>query len=659
MNFLKGNGLKITIFTLCLVLGVGFAKIYQPQGKTYRIYKQALKDFENKNYSNSYFLFSKVGYSSDLKPYAIYRQAMCAKALGDKQSELESYQHLFKYYPKNRLSAEAKYQAGQLLLDDDPALALKYFNSVEKSDLDEDYQIAAKYYKARILSNQMRYLHKNFSDKKKQEIEQSFRTYLIKVPDGRLAAGVADSWQKFDPKLKSKDLVLVARAYYKAGMYEQSSKILEKAEPADRWAIEASNAFALHDYPKTKNLIEQGVEKYSDSVESDDYNNAVDDYIKLYDVKDTLRSVTQLFTNAKGAKKAYIWYLKCENVATQDKFACHKDLYLNFPNSSYAEKSLMQVFQYGIKNKNYAKCRELAKEFLNKYPNSQYTPYFLFWAGKIEQEYGSSKYAEFYQKLIDTYPDSYYAYRAFWITRGLRNATISAKINYKPVVYPYRYPKKGEELYDLLAVQDYTIVSKVMRDDFIDSWIEYERGNYLNSITIAQKAMDKLRTKPVKSDLRWRLVYPQNYYKQVKNYADEYKNNDALMMGIIRTESTFNPEAQSSVGAIGLMQLMPATAHEIGSKHGITFNTSYLFNPELNIKLGNLYYSIIRGMLDNMDVSAVAAYNGGIGAVSKWKTNFKYNDTDEFVEQIPYDETKYYVEKVFKSYWNYTRIYQQ
>ena len=62
---------------------------------------------------------------------------------------------------------------------------------------------------------------------------------------------------------------------------------------------------------------------------------------------------------------------------------------------------------------------------------------------------------------------------------------------------------------------------------------------------------------------------------------------------------------------------------------------------------------------DKKDVSAVAAYNGGIGAVTKWKSNLKYNDTDEFVEQIPYEETKNYVERVFQSYWNYSRIYQR
>ena len=82
-----------------------------------------------------------------------------------------------------------------------------------------------------------------------------------------------------------------------------------------------------------------------------------------------------------------------------------------------------------------------------------------------------------------------------------------------------------------------------------------------------------------------------------------------------------------------------------------------LYKPEFNIKLGNTYYSQLRNALNGLDISAVAAYNGGIGSVERWKKNVLYNDTDEFVEQIPYAETKNYVKKVFRSYWNYLRIY--
>ena len=122
--------LKILIFIICLIAGFYFAKVYQPQSKTVRIYKQALKDYDNGNYSNSYYLFSRVSNMSNLKPFAIYRQAMCAKAVGDKKSELKSYQSLLQNYKYSSLAAEAKYQAGQLLLEENSTLAKKYFQPV-------------------------------------------------------------------------------------------------------------------------------------------------------------------------------------------------------------------------------------------------------------------------------------------------------------------------------------------------------------------------------------------------------------------------------------------------------------------------------------------------------------------------------------------------
>ncbi len=660
LNSKDKNVTKIAVFIFCLILGFYFAKIYQPQGKTVKIYKQALRDYNNGNYSNSYYLFSRISYTSSLKPVAIYRQALCARALGDKQSELKRYQQLFNNYPKNKLSPEAKYQAGQLVIDDNPSLALRYFKSVSKSKIDEDYKIAADYYIARVAASKIRYSNKIFSRAKVAKVEKSFRHYLETVPDGRLAVNVANTWKKFNLNIKSEDVVLLVRAYYLGGQYKEAASFIPKAVPENIWALSASNSYALHDYNKTKSLTELGVAKYADNVEVDDYNRAVDDYLRLFDPADKLKYTTKLLSVAKGKKKDYIWNLKCSYVAPKDKFACYKDLYLNFPGGKYSEYAMLQVFLAGIKNKNYAKCRELSKEFLSKYPSSEYAPQVLFWAGKIEQQYNNSVAAStYYQRLINNYPDSYYAYRAYWIMKGVKASVINTELNYKPVEYPYKYPAKDDILYTLMNVQDYDMILKYTEDDFIASWVEYQKGNYASSMIIARDAMDKLQIKPVKSDLRWRLVYPQNYYKQVQKYSKQYNNNDALMMAVIREESSFNPEAQSGVGAIGLMQLMPATAHDIGQKHGISFNTSYLFNPELNIRLGNLYYSTIKGMLNGKDVSAIAAYNGGIGSVTRWKSTLLYNDTDEFVEQIPYDETRNYVEKVFRSYWNYTRIYQK
>ena len=170
--------------------------------------------------------------------------------------------------------------------------------------------------------------------------------------------------------------------------------------------------------------------------------------------------------------------------------------------------------------------------------------------------------------------------------------------------------------------------------------------------------MDKLVTKPDRKDLRWRLVYPVHYYPEITKNALRMNNSPILMLSIIREESYFNPRIKSPVGARGLMQIMPTTANEVGSNYKIDVSDAdKLFNPELNIQLGNMYYAQLRKSLLNMDILAVLAYNGGIGSVSKWKENLDYIDVDDFVEQIPYPETKNYLKKVYKSYWNYVRIY--
>lgn len=652
--------IAIFIFILCLIGGFYFAKFYQPEYKTVKIYQQALKDYNNGNYSNAYFLFSKVSHLSELKPAAVYRQAMCAKILGDRDSELHRYQQLFKNFPNNKLSNEAKYNAAQLLVEEDPNLALKYFNEITKSDIADDYKVASEYYKARIKASKLKYSKKVLAKKKVEEVESSFRNYLEKYPNGRLAPNVANTWKKFNPNIEKSDVIYLIRAYYLAGMYKEAAALFEQSLIENNWALQVSTAYSNRNYQKVYDLTTEGVEKYSDTVTFEDYKRAVDSYLSMFDQNQQLHYSTKLLSVAKGNKKDYIWNLKCQVVSDKDKLSCFEDLYKNFPSGEYSENALYQILMLNIRNKEYHKARSLAKDYLAKYPKSENIPIVLFWAGKIEQNYNNfTAMASYFQNIINNYPDTYYAYRAYWSLKGVKTATIPTELNYKPVVYPYKKPGEKDILNKLMQVQDYPMMVKYCNDDFIASWVEYEKGNYASSMIIARDAMDKLEVKPAKSDLRWRLVYPQNYYKQVKKFADENKNNDALIMAIVREESSFNPQAQSGVGAIGLMQLMPATAHEIGQRHGITFNTSYLFNPELNLRLGNLYYSTIKNSLEGKDVSAIAAYNGGIGSVTRWKTNLKYNDTDEFIEQIPYDETKNYVIKVFRSYWNYTRIYQK
>lgn len=654
LDFLRENKKVIIAVSLglCLCAGIAFERLYQPSAKTLKIYSQALEDYNSKDYSNAYYLFSRVGYFSKLKPVALYRQALCAHALGDEASEVEAYTSLFKHFPTSHLSAEAKYKTAQLIIDLNPKKAKKYFTEVILSNADEDYKVASEYYKSKIESENPH------SKTKKSDIEKGFRNYLTKYPNGRLSLQVAKNWEVYNPAMTSSDYTLVGKSFMLAGMYNDAEKILNRADTKDNWAVEGLNSYKLGNKVKGNSLTIIGVSKYAKNVQKDDYKALVDAY--LQNNRNTYELASELLKIANGENKDYIWNLKCKNAPKSEKYACYEELYASYPNGDYAQSAMINTMIGRLLNKNYAGAKIIADDFIIKYPDSENLDMVMFWRAKIEQKYSHNpNYEIFYRNVINNFPDSYFAYRAFWILQGLSSSVMNAKLEYRQIEYPYKYPARGSILYNLILVNDYDMINKYTKDGFVKSWTQYKKNNYVSSSYTASKAMDKLKTKPPKDDPRWRLVYPLHYFKQVENNAGHYKNDVALMMAIIKEESHFNPDAQSGVGAIGLMQLMPETAHEVGQKSGYEFNTTDLLNPEFNIKLGNIYYSQLRNALENKDISAVASYNGGIGSVQRWKENLEYTDTDEFVEQIPYDETKNYVYKVMKSYWNYTRIYQK
>ncbi len=280
----------------------------------------------------------------------------------------------------------------------------------------------------------------------------------------------------------------------------------------------------------------------------------------------------------------------------------------------------------------------------------------LFWLGKIAQRQNDYKsYSYYYQLVIAKYPDSYYAYRAYLNLHHIDAPLLPKHIKELPVEFPYK--QKDTLVLKLADLKDYDLISEFTDDDFVKSWVSYKKRDYTKSTIEARVAMEKLADKPDKHDLRWRLVYPLVYYETVKKYTGA--NNAELIQSILREESYFNPNAKSATGAGGLMQLMPATAKEVAQRYNVPLSLpDDLYNPALNVRLGSQYYSLLTSMLNGRDVSAIAAYNGGIGSVQRWKSGLNYNDTDEFVEQIPYPETKNYVKKVFRSYWNYVRIYE-
>ncbi len=640
-----------------LVIGVVvFALVYQPPSKTDEIYKSAMQDFKDGNYQNAYYLFSKITFFSNLKPIAIYHSGECAKMLGDDKSELKQYQLLFNNYPKHKLSLRTRYLAGQKLVKSNPQLAKKYFEFIIHNAPDSDYAIASEYYIGVIMKNKYKDA-KIFPTSKKDDIQNYFRHYLKQAPSGVLALDVINNWLDLSAEISKDDYLLMANSCYLFGDYEMAQQLLQKVDLTEGWALDVKNSFALKDYSRAKYLTENGLEKRSQYVSEDEIIDAIDIYNQLSESKN--KSVDRLLSLSHGKGRDYLLSLKCGNTPQAYKGKCYSDLYVKYPQGRFAADALSNIFFAKIKSKDYAAAKKIGMDHLRKYPNSASAPMVMFWLGKIAEKTNNyEEYTGFYRSLIDKYPDTYYAYRAYLRLSRVQTPLITSYIEPKPVVYPYKYTHNNI-IVKLVDLEDYDIVNELAGDDeFIKSWALYKKGDYSHAMLTARDAMEKVQDKPDKYDLRWRLVYPVIYYDLIQKYADETGNNAPLMLSIAREESYFDPLAQSIAGASGLMQLMPSTANEINNKFKLgMLIPSSLFNPEQNIKIGNYYYEFLRNNLQGHDISSVAAYNGGIGSIQRWKTSLYYNDTDEFVEQIPYSETKNYVKKVFRTYWNYIRIY--
>lgn len=150
-------------------------------------------------------------------------------------------------------------------------------------------------------------------------------------------------------------------------------------------------------------------------------------------------------------------------------------------------------------------------------------------------------------------------------------------------------------------------------------------------------------------------VYPLKYENEIKRYSVEFNIEPEIIASIINTESSFNENAVSSKGAVGLMQVMPSTAEWVSQKLGIKdFSSEDLKIVSVNIRIGTWYYKYLFDKFGSKDV-ALACYNAGEGVVKSWLNNPTYSIDKVSLISIPYKETASYVKKVNKNIKYYSK----
>jgi len=156
----------------------------------------------------------------------------------------------------------------------------------------------------------------------------------------------------------------------------------------------------------------------------------------------------------------------------------------------------------------------------------------------------------------------------------------------------------------------------------------------------------------------WHLGYPRGFLELVEKEAEKYAISPYLLLAVIRQESRFDKRAVSPADARGLMQIIPPTANRLSHLKGIrNFNLKQLFEPQVSIAMGAKYFSELLKKYYGQLPMAVGAYNAGPLAMTRWLDLWSALNVEEFIEQVPYRETRKYMRRVLSGYVIYRWLY--
>lgn len=315
--------------------------------------------------------------------------------------------------------------------------------------------------------------------------------------------------------------------------------------------------------------------------------------------------------------------------------------YFNFLLQAYPQKyedtSFGLAWLY-IRMGDYEKAKNILESLIDRNDIKNKDKYY-FWLGKIE-EYKGNNGEKYFIKLREKEGFYYlrlFPYNDFYINESRMHKNLPEKIT--------MILKRLDEFEALgmreEALEEMSFFSSdlsLFPEAFAEYLIKFENYNRLVNLGIKE---NKILYK-----------YPFPYKDFVIHNSRKHNVDPLLAVSIMREESHFNPRVVSNAGALGLMQLMPFTAKKVGN----IGNKIDLFKEELNISLGIKYFGELLKKYKNI-VYAISAYNAGENAVDSWLKN-DYKDVDEFIEDIPYSETKNYVKKVLKTYYIMKQLYK-
>ena len=365
-----------------------------------------------------------------------------------------------------------------------------------------------------------------------------------------------------------------------------------------------------------------------------------------------------------------------------DFLPLYQAAYTDFPDQPQAGLCHWKVtFQAYLQAKSNA--GDLLREHLHNYPAHATAGAALYFLGRLaEQQHDPGTARACYRRLATTFENHYYAMlaRERLANADVANAPIPPAAEHfaAELDLPERQPVSTRSTRETaLRIERSRLLRTAGLADLADSELRFgaktdgqpallaiemageAEATHLSVRIMKSLSPDYLNLKLDQAPRRfWELLFPLPYRQELVSYARQRNLDPFLVAGLIRQESEFNPGARSPANAYGLTQVRPGTGRTYARKLGMRFSTRVLFQPAANLKIGT---SILRSMLDQNDgklEQTLAAYNAGPNRLAEWRTWASYREPAEFVESIPFTETRDYVQAVLRNADIYRRLYR-
>ncbi len=404
------------------------------------------------------------------------------------------------------------------------------------------------------------------------------------------------------------------------------------------------------------------------------------------EVNSVLERLGRLYPNSKWRLESLIASANHSLIENQMRVyePIYRACYESFPKDVLAAGCHWKV-TWGHYLRRQADAGDMLRAHIRMFPGGEYAAGALYFLGRLaEGAHDAGDARAYYDEIVREYPNYYYTVVARERLKEIGSVAASAKVNefLRGIDFPrrsrtlnfeanatakarierarllasaglddwavneLRYGAQNEDQPQVLAVELASMTTKTAGPDQAMRYIKRYAGSYL---------FMPVESAPAEF---WKLAFPLPYRTELEKFAKANGLDPFLVAALIRQESEFNPKAVSRMNARGLTQILPGTGRELSQKLKVRpYATASLFLPVVNLQLGTYYLKTIVDHLGGRWEAALAAYNAGPSRARAWSSWGEFREPSEFIETVPFAETRNYIQTVLRNADTYRRIY--